>query len=129
MSTIIVYSGGSNTEAVAEYIAQKTGGKAVTVQEASSVDMESFDRIIIGTRVRAGKVPSDLSEYISNNRKMIDERSPAFYLCCLYSGEKGRRQLEKISSELGLPRCVYINKGKKAVKEADSPVDRFIDSL
>ncbi len=129
MSTLIVYSGGSNTSAVAEYIASKTGGKAVSVQGASSVDLNSYDKVVIGTRVRAGNVPSDISEYVSKNRAAIDSKSPAFFLCCLYNGDRGQRQLDKISSEFGIKKSAYFNKGKKIVKESSNPVDRFIESL
>ncbi|MBO5600810.1 MAG: hypothetical protein J5897_07210, partial [Candidatus Methanomethylophilus sp.] len=68
MTTVIIYSGGSNTTAVSQYIAEKTGGKAVTVQEAAGLDLSSFDKIVIGTRVRAGKVPSDLSDFVAKNK-------------------------------------------------------------
>jgi menaquinone-dependent protoporphyrinogen oxidase len=129
MSTIIVYSGGSNTKAVADYIAQKTGGKAVTTQEASGMDLGAYDKVVIGTRVRAGRIPSDISEYVSKNKSVIDQKSPAFYLCCMYNDDKGQNQVEKIASELGIPKCVFFNKGKKIVKEADNPVDAFIASL
>ena len=129
MSTLIVYSGGSNTSAVANYIAEKTGGKAVAVEDASRIDLNYYDKVVIGTRVRAGKVPSDISEYVSKNKSVIDGKSPAFFLCCLYSSEKGTKQLEKISSEIGISKSVYINKGKKTIKEAGNPVDSFIASL
>ncbi len=126
---ITIYSGDSNTTAVAEYIAEKTGGKAVSVEDASRVDLNSYDKVVIGTRVRAGKVPTDISEYVSKNKAAIDSKSPAFFLCCLYNSDRGKRQLDKISSELGISKSVYINKGKKTVKEAGNPVDRFIESL
>ncbi len=129
MNPIIIYSGGSNTAAVAGYIAEKTGGKAVTVQEAAAVDLGAYDKVIIGTRVRAGKIPSDISEYVAGNKTTIDGKSPSFFLCCMYNDDKGQRQVAKIASELGFGKYVFFNKGKKIVKESGNAVDAFISSL
>ncbi len=129
MNAIIVYSGGSNTEAVAKYIADKIEGKAMTVQEASSANLDSYDKIIVGTRVRAGKVPSDLSAYVSKNKSVLEQKSSAFYLCCMYNDDKGQRQLEKIALELGFSKYAFFNKAKKIVKEPGNAVDKFIESL
>ena len=129
MDTIIIYSGGSNTTAVAQYMAGKIGCKAATVQDAASLDLGSFDRIIIGTRVRAGKIPSDISDYVTKNKDVILSKSPVFFLCSMYNGEKGQKQVERISSSLGISKCVFFNKGKKIVNEADNPIDAFIASI
>ena len=129
MNAIIVYSGGSNTTAVAGYVAEKTGGKAVAVKDASDLDLNAYDKVIIGTRVRAGKVPSDLSDYVAKNKAVIDQKDPAFFLCCMYNDDKGQKQVEKIASELGFTKFVFFNKGKKIVKEAGNPVDKFIETL
>lgn len=129
MNAIIVYSGGSNTTAVAGYVAEKTGGKAVAVKDASDLDLNAYDKVIIGTRVRAGKVPSDLSDYVAKNKDVIAQKDPAFFLCCMYNDEKGQKQVDKIASELGFTKYVFFNKGKKIVKEAGNPVDKFIEAL
>ncbi len=129
MNAIVVYSGGSNTTAVAQYIASKTGGKAVTVQEASGLDLNAYDKVVIGTRVRAGKIPADISDYVSKNKDAIDQKDPAFFLCCMYNDDKGQKQVEGIAAKIGIPKCVFFNKGKKIVKESDNPVDQFIASL
>ncbi len=129
MNALVIYSGGSNTSAVAHYIADKTGGKAVTVQEASSMDLNAYDKLVFGTRVRAGGIPSDFSGYVSKNKEAINGKSTAFFLCCLYNDDKGQRQLDKIASELGFKNAVYFNKGKRIVKEDGNAVDKFIDSF
>jgi len=128
MNAIIVYSGGSNTTAVAQYIAEKTGGKAVTVPGAAEIDFSAYDKVIIGTRVRAGKVPSDISEFVAKNKASFEGKA-AFFLCCMYNDDKGQRQLDKIASQMGIQKAVFFNKGKKIVKEAGNPVDDFIASL
>ena len=129
MSTLVIYSGGSNTTAVAKYVAEKINGKAVTVKEASEIDIGAYDKIVVGTRVRAGKVPSDLREYVAKNKGALDKKSPSFYLCCLYNDDKGQKQLEKIASELGFSKYIYINKAKKTIATPGNLVDDFINSL
>ena len=128
MNAIIVYSGGSNTTAVAQYIAEKTGGKAVTVPGTAEIDFSAYDKVIIGTRVRAGKVPSDISEFVAKNKASFEGKA-AFFLCCMYNDDKGQRQLDKIASQMGIQKAVFFNKGKKIVKEAGNLVDDFIASL
>ena len=129
METIVIYSGGSNTTAVAGYIASKMNCKAVTVQEAAGIDLNECGRIIVGTRVRAGKVPADLADFVSKNKSVIDQKSPAFFLCCMYNGEKGQKQVDKIAGELGFSKYVYFNKGKKIVQQPGNPIDSFIGLL
>ncbi|MBE6519483.1 MAG: hypothetical protein E7Z70_08155 [Thermoplasmata archaeon] len=129
MTTLIVYSGGSNTTAVANYIAGKTSGKAVTAGAAGNEDLSAYDTIIIGSRVHAGRIPKDLVEYVANNKSVIDQKKTGFYLCCMYNDDKGQNQVEKIASELGIGKCIFINKAKKVVKEDPSAIDSFVAGL
>ena len=47
MNAIIVYSGGSNTTAVAQYIAEKTGGRYFGVSDRDSLEsaLEEIDQL------------------------------------------------------------------------------------
>ena len=97
MSLIAIYaSSRGNTKAVAEYIASKTGGKAVDVANAASEDLSSYDTIVIGGRVWAGSVPKELVEYVKNNKEVISQKKSAFYVCCMYNDEKGQKQCDKL---------------------------------
>ncbi len=130
MSTIIIYaSSNGNTKAVAEYIASKTGGKAVDVAAAASEDLNSYDTIVIGGRVWAGKLPKDLVEFVGKNKSVIDSKKSAFYVCCMYNEEKGQKQCDKLASEMGIAKHTFFNKGKKLVQNDTSSIDAFIASL
>ena len=127
MSTIIVYaSTGGNTKAVAEYIASKTGGEAVSVSDADSKDLSSYDTVIIGGRVWAGGIPKELVSYVQKNKDVISQKKSAFFVCCMYNDDKGQKQCDALASEVGISNHVFFNKGKKLVKENPKPIDDFI---
>lgn len=130
MATLIVYaSSGGNTKAVAEYIASKTEGKAVDVSAASSVDLSSFDTIVIGGRVWAGNIPKSLIEFVNKNKDIISQKKSAFYVCCMYNDDKGQQQCDKLAASVGISNHTYFNKAKKLVKENPSQIDNFIASF
>ncbi|MCQ2071190.1 MAG: flavodoxin domain-containing protein [archaeon] len=130
MTTAIIYaSTNGNTKAVAEYIAGKTGGKAVDVKNADTLDLNDYDTVVIGGRVWAGSLPGALVKYIENNKNTIEGKNRALFLCCIYNGEKGQNQCDKIASELGFEKHDYFNKGKKIVLEPGNKVDDFISRL
>lgn len=130
MSTIVIYaSTGGNTRAVAEYIATKTNGKAVDISAADSEDLSSYDTIVIGGRVHAGKLPKNLVEYVKRNQEIISQKNSAFFDCCMYNDDKGQKQCENLAAELGISKCTFFNKGKKLVKEDPSSIDEFVSKL
>ena len=130
MSTIIVYaSSNGNTKAVAEYIASKTGGEAVAVSAAKEKDLSSYDTVVIGGRVWAGGVPKDLVEYVKANKDVIAQKNSAFYVCCMYKGEKGQKQCDRLAAEFGIAKHAFFNKGKKLVQDDPGAIDGFIASL
>ena len=127
MATLIVYaSTNGNTKAVAEYIAGKTGGEAVSVSGAGSKDLNAYDTIVIGGRVWAGNLPKDLVEYVTKNKDVISQKNTAFYDCCMYNDEKGQAQCDKLAAQFGIEKRAFFNKGKKLVKENTKPIDDFI---
>jgi len=126
MSTIIIYSGGSNTTAVSEYIAKKTSGKAVKVSQAGSEDLSAYDTIVIGGRVHAGKLPKDLVNFVAEKKDVISSKNSAFFVCCMYNDDKGQSQCDGLANNLGISKHTFFNKGKKIVQEENNPVDDFI---
>lgn len=130
MSTIIVYaSTAGNTKAVAEYIAKKTGGKAVDVSAAGGEDLASYDTIVIGGRVHAGKLPKELVAFVDKNKDVISQKKSAFFDCCMYNDDKGQKQSDKLASELGIEKHAFFNKGKKLVQNDPAEIDAFIAQL
>jgi len=129
MSLIVIYaSTNGNTKAVAEYIATKKNGKAVAVSNAGSEDLSSYDTIVIGGRVWAGKLPKELVEFVQKNKDVISQKKTAFYDCCMYNDEKGQQQSDRLAAELGISKHTFFNKGKKLAQTGEQ-IDDFIDDL
>lgn len=131
MTTLVVYASLSgNTKAVAEYIAGKTGGVAVDIKNAPA-DLTPYDTVIFGSRVHAGGTSKPMQRYIGENYGVLKEKKVAFYLCCMFKGEKAEKQLIDATADLGICNGRYFIAGKKAVASGGE-IDEFIatfDSL
>jgi len=51
----------------------------VSVDEASAIDLDSFDKIVIGASIRYGKHSPKIYEFIKNNAQILDSKSNAFF--------------------------------------------------
>ena len=125
MTTLVVYASlTGNTKAVAEYIAGKTGGVAVDIKNAPS-DLSPYDTVIFGSRVHAGGTSKPMQKYIGENYGQLLEKKVAFYLCCMFKGEKAEKQLADAMVALGISNGKYFIAGKKAVVSGGE-IDEFI---
>jgi menaquinone-dependent protoporphyrinogen oxidase len=130
MATLIVYASTSgNTRAVSEYIASKTGGKAIDVSAAEKEDLASYDTIVIGGRVWAGSIPKDLAAFVEKNKDVISQKKNAFFVCCAYNDDKGQKQCDELAGKVGIANHTFFNKGKKLVQNDASSIDAFIASF
>lgn len=125
MSTLVVYASLSgNTKAVAEYIADKTGGTAVNIKNAPS-DLSPYDTVIFGSRVHAGGTSKAIHKYIGENYGVLSQKKTAFFLCCMFTGEKAEKQMADATVEFGITYGKYFVAGKKAVQDGKE-IDEFI---
>ena len=125
MTTLILYASlTGNTRAVAEYIAQKTGGTAVDIKSAPK-DLSSYDTVIFGSRVHAGGTSKPMQKYIGENYDVLLKKRVAFYLCCMFTDEKAKKQLADASVPLGICNGEYFVAGKKLVSNGEK-IDKFI---
>ncbi|NLF33978.1 MAG: hypothetical protein GX583_03585 [Thermoplasmatales archaeon] len=130
MSAVIIYASTTgNTAAVAEYMANRLGCEAVPVKDAGSVDLGQLELVVFGTRVHAGSPSKDIEEYIGSHSGDLAGKRTALFLCGMIKGKNGEDQLEKISSDLGIPTSAYFIKGKRVVKESASEIDAFLEAL
>ena len=128
MTTLIVYASlTGNTKAVAEYIAQKTGGVAVDIKKAPK-DLGPYDTVIFGSRVHAGGTSKPMQKYIGENYDVLLEKRVAFYLCCMFTDEKAKKQLMDASVALGICNGEYFVAGKKLAADG-ARIDEFIAEI
>ncbi len=51
----------------------------VPIEEANELDLNSFDKIVIGASIRYGKHSSSIYEFINKNTQILDEKPNAFF--------------------------------------------------
>ena len=78
MNSLVVYTSTTgNTKAVAEYIAKKTDGIAVEAGNVADKDLKSYDAIVLGSQIHAGKISKGLQEFICKNSYIDISREEA----------------------------------------------------
>jgi menaquinone-dependent protoporphyrinogen oxidase len=51
----------------------------VSVDDASAIDLDPFDKIVIGASIRYGKHSPAIYEFIKDNSRILDSKSNAFF--------------------------------------------------
>lgn len=129
----VIYATGmtKNTKKVAEYIAKSTGADIFNLKEITQINMSEYDRIVFGTGIHAGKPYKPLVDFVEMNKGQLSGKRLHLFLECMYNGEKGDKQLEAVSQQLGISDAVYFNKKADEMNEAGFPkaVDDFISRL
>ena len=126
MRTAVIYSSKTgNTKAAAEYIAGRIGAEAIDVRSAP--DVSSYDRIILGMGIYAGRPSKAMSEFIESNKDSL--KGASMFVTCLYNEEKGAKQLQKIAEGFGIADAIFFNKVKKQFGAEDSKLEEYIRTL
>jgi len=103
MKTIIIYiSKHGTTEKVARIIADKlNSGKTelVNLSKEKIMDIETFDRIIIGGSIHMASVHKKTKKFCESNKSILLTKTLGLFLCCMEKGEKSIEQFENAFSE------------------------------
>lgn len=101
------------------------------IQDASSVDMAAFDKIVIGASIRYGKHNHLVVDFIEKNRELLDSRPNAFFSVNVVARKPGKSRpeanpyLQKFLRQIAWkPRMLAVFAGK-----IDYPSYRFLDRL
>ena len=62
-------------------------------------DLLKYDSIIIGGSIHSGKIQEGIAEFCDEHLGLLNTKHLGLFICCLYSGEKARRQLEEAFPE------------------------------
>ena len=126
MTTAVIYASKTGTtKKVAEYIAGKIGAKAISIKE--NPDLPSYDRIIIGCGVYAGKPSKIMRKYVEANKDKLADAS--LFVTCLYNDEKGAKQLEAIAESFGIADAIFFDGAKKQIGVEGSKLEEYIATL
>jgi len=103
MKTVIIYiTKHGTTEKVAQLIADKLNAdktEFVNLNKENIIDIESFDRIIIGGSIHMASVHKKTREFCESNKSTLLKKTLGLFLCCMETGEKSIEQFENAFSE------------------------------
>ena len=103
MKTVIIYiSKHGTTEKVAKIIADKLNlGKTdlINLSKEKIINIESFDRIIIGGSIHMASVHKKTKKFCEYNNSTLLEKTLGLFLCCMETGEKSIEQFENAFSK------------------------------
>lgn len=124
-SAVIYTSKTGGTKKVANYIASKIGAEAI--QLTDGIDPSKYEKVILGSGVYAGKISKAMMTFIDANRDRLKDAS--LFVCCMFDGDKGAKQLEKISETTGIADAIFFTKPKAQMEKADSKLNEYIKTL
>ena len=96
MKTLIVYgSKHGATEKCSKVLKDKLDGEVVIVNIKKDVipDMNSFDNIVIGGSIYAGRIQKEIREFCFKNESILKDKKIGLFVCCISEGEKAISQL------------------------------------
>ena len=91
----------------------------VSIDDVHSVDLASFDKIVIGASIRYGKHNKKVYEFIATNQALLEEKPNAFFSVNVVARKPGKNQpdtnpyLKKFLKEISWqPKLLAVFAGK-----------------
>lgn len=93
MKTAIIYSSkNGTTEKVANMIVEKIGTEddvsLISLRKTSSPDLSSFEKVILGTSIYAGKPRSEMSKFCNQYRNILESKTIGLFVCGMQPAKK-----------------------------------------
>jgi len=96
MKTLIVYASKHGcAKNAAEKMAQAFGDDTEVndVRNFIRVDLEDFDRIIIGGSIHAGQIQGQIKTFVQRNLKLLLQKQLGLYICHMEEGDGAMKEL------------------------------------
>jgi menaquinone-dependent protoporphyrinogen oxidase len=103
MGTLLVFgSKYGSTKKCAEFLREKLNGnvEVVDIKMNQSLDLNLYDKIVIGTSVYMGKIQKEISEFCKSNIEVIKTKKVAVFLCCMNEKDFEKQINENFSKEM-----------------------------
>ena len=68
--------------------------KLVSIDDASQVNLQAFDKIVIGASIRYGKHSPKITGFINRNKQLLDSKPNAFFSVNIVARKPGKNQPE-----------------------------------
>lgn len=103
MQTLIVYqSKHGTTEKIVKGIQMSFGYdkcEIVNLNAKNVINIDKFDRIIIGGSIHAGTIQKGIKKFISKYRDILMNKELGLFLCCMYKGNERIKQFNNAYPE------------------------------
>ncbi|OGF44688.1 MAG: hypothetical protein A2452_07850 [Candidatus Firestonebacteria bacterium RIFOXYC2_FULL_39_67] len=96
MSTVILYSTRHGAaKKCAELLKFKIfGSEIVDIKNNPGFDVSSYDTVIIGGSIRAGRAKKELRKFCEKKKEVLLKKKLGLYICCMSEGEKAEEQIK-----------------------------------
>jgi len=96
MKTLIVYASKHGcAKNAAEKLAQAFGPdtKLSDVRNITRIDLENFDRIVIGGSIHAGRIQGKIKSFVQRNIDFLLQKQLGIYICHMEDGDGAMKEL------------------------------------
>lgn len=97
MSTLIVYTTRHGCTGKAVEILKnelESDVAAVNLKENKKPDLSSFDTVIVGGSIHAGRIQGKIKKFCIKNLNTLKQKRLGLFLCCMEEGEKAQAQFD-----------------------------------
>lgn len=130
IAIIYASSFGGHVAETAKYMAKELDADIFDLKKQTKINMTSYNRVIIGTGIHAGKPFGKVVSFVKDNKAVLDDKKTSLFICCMYMGDKGDAQCEKVSKDLGIPDAAYFpDKGETDENGVKKGVVSFIQRM
>lgn len=158
-TAVVYYSLNGNTDMIAKHIAEKIGadtlriypvkaypdkgvkkflwgGKSAAMKEepelmSYEINIDEYDRIVIGTPVWAGTFTPPIRSFVKENREALKNKELAVFTC--FSGGGADKAIAKLAEFIGVPgfkvSLILVDPLTKPSEANDAKVDAFCKAL
>ncbi len=141
---LVVYAGKHGcTQECASYLAEKLndGADLQNLKENKKIDPSSYDRIVIGGSIYAGRIQKEVRDFCSKNADILKDKRLGLFICATGEGQEAEKELEEAYPKELFQRAfvktcfggrITINKLgflEKAIVKAVAKVESDIDNI
>ncbi len=97
MRVLVAYRSKYGTcEKAARLLAERISGEVVLadLKRERPGDLSAYGTVLIGGSIYAGTIQKEIRSFCESRQQELLDRQVGLFLCCLYTGEKARLQLQ-----------------------------------
>ena len=84
IAIIYASSFGGHVAETAKYMAKELDADIFDLKKQTKINMTSYNRVIIGTGIHAGKPFGKVVSFVKDNKAVLDDKKTSLFICCMY---------------------------------------------